>query len=98
MKAATHRRRRQQADADERVPLNPGCAARCGECVECTSALPYGASCAVCASNEACRTQYAIRGSEGSCRFSPSQFAPNVAGCSAQCRCRGGSGFYSVAV
>jgi len=54
---------------------NPGCRANCGQCNECVSALPFGASCAAtCANVATCRERYGLKGSEGACRFIPSQF------------------------
>lgn len=59
--------------------VNPGCAANCGECNECVSALPWGASCASsCARVVECKALYGITGSEGACRFVPSEFTKNA--------------------
>jgi hypothetical protein len=59
---------------------NTGCADNCGACNLCVSALPYGASCASsCAKVAECKELYGITGSEGACRFVPSEFTKNAA-------------------
>jgi hypothetical protein len=64
-------------EAEKKRVMSPPCSRKCGDCIECLSPLPYGASCASsCAHVVRCQTLFGQKGSEAYCQFIPSQWTP----------------------